>query len=593
MPLRQPIVCILGHVDHGKTSLLDALRETRVAAREVGHITQHIGASEVPLDAIQTFCKPVLARLPLKFTIPGLLFIDTPGHDAFTNLRRRGGSIADIAILVIDCTKGIEPQTIEAIQILKEYKTPFLVAFNKIDAMSGWIATDLPFSESIGKQMPHVAEELDSRIYTLIGGLYQYGFNAERFDRVTDFTKQLLIVPVSAKSKEGLSELMLYTAGLAQKFLEKRLELHADQQAVGSILEVKEERGLGKTLDVILYDGILNTGDNVAFLTSEGPRIGKVKALMTPQPMDEMRDPKKKFSSVKTVHAACGVKISAENGDDAVAGSSFFGVGAEGGQAAQEAALEKLKEEYTHLVFENESHGVVLKADSLGSLEAITKLFSNNGIAVKRAGIGKLTKNDVTLASAIRQNDPYLGVLFSFHQPADADILQFAEKEKVKVFQESIIYNLIEGYVRWKDEVQANLKKEAFNSLTLPCKIKVLPGHVFRVSGPCIVGVQVLEGRVRKGYTLLNAKGEIIGSVRSMQEDKKPIDEAGKGKEVPMSLDGPVFGRQLNENDELYSDIDKETVKILETKYASALTPGELALLSQIKKIKGYVAFGQ
>ena len=587
--LRQPIVCILGHVDHGKTSLLDALRETRVAAREVGHITQHIGASEVPLEAIQTFCKPVLARLPLKFTIPGLLFIDTPGHDAFTNLRRRGGSIADIAILVIDCTKGIEPQTIEAIQILKEYKTPFLVAFNKIDAVSGWKAHDLPFSASIERQLPHVQADLDTRLYHLIGQLYQYGFNAERFDRVSDFTKQILIVPASAKTKEGLSELMLYVAGLAQKFLEKRLELHEHAQAQGSILEVKDEKGLGKTLDVILYDGILNTGDNVAFLTSEGPRIGKVKALLKPQAMDEMRDPKHKFSSVKSVGAASGVKVAAENADTAVAGSSFFSVT----EGDQETAMEKLKEEYTHLVFENESHGVVLKADSLGSLEAITKLFSNNGVPVKRAGIGPLTKNDVALASAIRQNNPFLGVLFSFHQPADPDILALAEKEKVKVFEESIIYNLIEGYQRWRDETEAGLKKEAFSSLVLPAKIKVLPGHCFRVSNPCIVGVQVMEGKLRKGYTLINAKGQTVATVRGLQEDKKPVDEAKKGKQVAASLDGPVFGRQINENDELYSDVDKETVKTLEGKYAAALTDGEKDLLAQIKKIKGYIAFGQ
>ncbi len=587
--LRQPIVCILGHVDHGKTSLLDSLRETRVAAREVGHITQHIGASEVPLEAIQTFCKPVLARLPLKFTIPGLLFIDTPGHDAFTNLRRRGGSIADIAILVVDCTKGIEPQTIEAIQILKEYKTPFLVAFNKIDAVSGWKAQGLPFSESIERQLPHVQADLDTRLYNLVGQLYQYGFNAERFDRVSDFTKQILIVPCSAKTKEGLSELMLYVAGLAQKFLEKRLELHAEQKAQGSILEVKEEKGLGKTLDVILYDGILHTGDSVAFLTSEGPRIGKVKALLKPKPMDEMRDPKHKFSSVKEVNAACGVKVAAENADDAVAGSSFFGVT----DADHQTALEKLKEEYTHLVFENESHGVVLKADSLGSLEAITKLFSNGGIAVKRAGIGPLTKNDVALASAIRQNNPFLGVLFSFHQPADPDILALAEKEKVKVFQESIIYNLIEGYQRWRADEEAGLKKEAFTSLTLPAKVKVLPGHCFRVSNPCIVGVQIMEGRLRKGYTLINAQGQIVASVRGLQEDKKPVDEATKGKQVAASLDGPVFGRQLNENDELYSDVDKDTVKTLEGKYAAALTEGEKDLLAHIKKIKGFIAYGQ
>jgi len=430
---------------------------------------------------------------------------------------------------------------------------------------------------------------LDTRLYNLVGQLYQYGFNTERFDRVTDYTKQVLIVPVSAKSKEGLSELLLYVAGLAQKFLEKRLELHPDAQAQGSILEVKEERGLGKTLDVILYDGILRTGDSVAFLTTDGPKVGKVKALLKPKAMDEMRDPKHKFSSVKEVGAACGVKVAAENADTAVAGSGLYGMGT----AAGEAALAKLQEEYAGLVFESESHGVVLKADSLGSLEAITKLFSNAQIPIKRAGIGPLTKNDISLASAIRQNAPFLGVAFSFHQPTDSDIQSLAEKEKVKLFQESIIYNLLEGYQRWRADEEAAMKKEAFASLTLPAKIRILPGHVFRVSNPCIVGVEVLEGRLRKGYTLIDAKGQMVGTVRGIQDDKKAIDEAAKGRQVPISIDGPVFGRQLNENDELYSDVDKETAKILEGKYAAALSSGEKDLLTQIKKIKGFIAFGQ
>ncbi len=587
--LRQPIVCILGHVDHGKTSLLDSLRETRVAAREIGSITQHIGASEIPLEVVREFCAGALKKMPLSFTIPGLLFIDTPGHDAFTNLRRRGGSIADIAVLVIDCTKGIEPQTIEAIEILKEYKTPFLVAFNKIDAISGWKPFKGSFSDSINQQPPHVQQDLDTRIYSLIGNLYQYGFNAERFDRVSDFTKQIMIVPVSAKTKEGLSELLLYVAGLAQKFLEKRLELHESQPALGSVLEVKEERGLGTTLDVILYDGVLRAGGTIAFTTAEGPKTGKIKALLKPQALDEMRDPKHKFASVKEVAAASGIKISCEFADEAVAGSSVMGVTPEN----REEVLAKLGEELSGLVFESESNGIVLKADSLGSLEAITRLFSAHGVPVKRAGIGKITKNDVTLASAIASNNPLLGVIFSFHQPADPDILKLAEQEGVNVFEESIIYNLLEGYDRWKFAEEAKTKKEAFTSLTLPAKIRIMEGHCFRISNPCIVGVEVLEGRVRKGYVLINAKGETVASVKSIQADKKGVEEARKGQQMAMSLEGPVFGRQMCGGDELYSDISKEEMKVLETKYAAALTPEEMALLGEIRKIKGFVVFGQ
>ncbi len=589
MPLRQPIVCILGHVDHGKTSIADAIRQTRVAAREIGSITQHIGASEIPLTAIQEFSKDVLAKLPIQFTIPGLLLIDTPGHDAFTNLRRRGGAIADIAVLVVDATKGVEPQTIEAIEILKEYKTPFLVAFNKVDAVSGWNASGKTFAESWAGQPQRVQEQLDAALYQLIGKLYEFGFNADRFDRVEDFTKQILIVPVSAKTKQGLSELLLYVAGLAQRFLEKRLTLHASEPAQGSVLEVKEEKGLGTTLDVILYDGVLRAGDTIAFSTTQGPRTGKVKALLKPKALDEMRDPRQKFASVAEVSAASGVKIACECADIALAGSSVYGVLPE----TQETITRKLAEEFREVVFESDKDGAVLKADSLGSLEAIIKLFAQHGIPLKRAGIGKVSKNDIALAQAIGQNHPFLGVVFSFHQKTDEDILKLAEAEKVPVFQEGIIYNLLEGYTRWKDEKQAEAKREAFSSLVLPAKIRILPGHVFRVSGPCIVGVEVLEGRIRKGYPLINDKGQSIGSVRAIQENKKPVEEAGKGKQLAVSLDGAVFGKNLLEKQDVYSDVTKEGAKLLEGKYASALSPGEADLLAQIKKIKGFIAFGQ
>ncbi|MBI4360580.1 translation initiation factor IF-2 [Candidatus Micrarchaeota archaeon] len=485
----------------------------------------------------------------------------------------------------MDATKGVEPQTVEAIEILKEYKTPFLVAFNKLDALSGWKMGGASFSESFSRQAPHVQEDLDARIYRLIGKLYEYGFNADRFDRVEDFTKQILIVPVSAKTKEGLSELLLYVAGLAQRFLEKRLELHSDEKAKGSILEVKEEQGLGTTLDVILYDGILHAHDSIAFSSVDGPVTASVKALLKPQAMDEMRDPRHKFASVKSVSAAAGVKIACEHADSAVAGSSLFGVD----ETTKKQALAHLSEELSGLVFESDTQGVVLKADSLGSLEAIIKLFRSHGIPVKKAGIGKVTKNDVALASAIKQTKPFLGVVFSFHQKTDEDLLKLAERDGVAVFQESIIYNLLEGYTQWKDAEEAKTRREAFSSLSLPAKIKVLSGHCFRASSPCITGVEVLGGRIRKGVALINENGEVVGTIRAIQDNKKPVDEAKTGKQLAVSIDGPVFGRQIQEKQELYVDIDKESAKILESKYADALSAEEHELLKEIKKIKGFL----
>ncbi|MFH0922426.1 MAG: translation initiation factor IF-2, partial [Candidatus Micrarchaeota archaeon] len=412
------------------TTLLDCIRKSRVQSREAGAITQHIGASEVPIDVVKKLCSESLKKMKIELTIPGLLFVDTPGHEAFANLRKRGGSIADIAVLVVDVKQGIQPQTIEAIEILREYKTPFVVGLTKIDSIKGWHPQkNMCFSDFIKAQRSDVAEELDEKIYKLIGELYKYGFEAERFDRVDDFTKMLAIVPVSGVTGEGLQELLVFISGLAQKYLEKRLELHESQPGKGSILEIREDPGLGKTLDVILYDGVLKQGDSIVFATNKGALSSKVKALMKPKPLDEMRDPRQKFSTVDKAWAASGVKIACDGADDAIAGSSVLVAVGDG--AAQKKEIEK---ELKEIEFVKNELGVVLKADALGSLEALTKLMQAEGITIRAAGIGGVSKKDVSEANAVKDKDEFLGVVFAFNVPVDEGAKAQAEEDKVVVF---------------------------------------------------------------------------------------------------------------------------------------------------------------
>lgn len=587
--LRQPIVTTLGHVDHGKTSLLDSLRNTKVASREHGGITQHVGASEVPREVIDEVCGEFLKKNKITLSLPGLLLIDTPGHAVFANLRRRGGSIADIAILVIDATKGIEAQTIEAIEILKEYKTPFVIAFNKVDSISGWHSLKgKSMSDSIASQREDVIASLDERIYTLLGKLYQYGFSAERFDRVTDFTKQILIIPVSAKSREGLQELLAYIAGLAQKYLEKTLAQKDADEGKASILEVREERGLGMTVDAILYQGTIATGDDVIFPTMAGAMKSKVKAIFRPKPLDEMRDPREKFSPVQSVAAAAGIKISCENAGSALAGGEMLVVRS---QESEQAAIEEIEAETRQIMFESSKEGILLFADALGSLEAITKLLSNAGIAVRSARVGSPTKRDVLEAASVKEKERFLGAILCFNSPVENEVLSLAKESSVKIFQEKIIYNLTEGYKVWVEEQKVAEKKEAFASLYTPCKIIVLKDHCFRMNKPCIVGVEVLGGMLKSGSTLLNDKGEKVGEVKAIQEDKESISQAKKGAHVAVSIDGPTFGRQVFDNSVLYSDVPKNDAALLEGKYRAALSPDELELLNELKKVKGIKSY--
>ena len=325
--IRQPIIAVMGHVDHGKTTLLDRIRNTAVAAREAGGITQHIGASEVPIEVIDSICGPLLRAANIKITIPGLLFIDTPGHEAFTNLRVRGGSVADIAILVVDITKGFEPQTIEAIEILREYKTPFVIAANKVDLVTGWHNTkSRSISEALKQQNSEMEGEIDSRVYEFVGKLSEFGFNSEFYTRVRDFQKELAIIPLSAKTGEGLAELLMVVTGLAQKYLEAKLKIEISGHGKGSILEKNEIKGLGVTVDIILYDGTLHSNDTIAFATSQGVGTAKIRALLKPRAFHKGSDSAGNYIYVESVGAASGVKISGNGLDDAIPGSPVIQV---------------------------------------------------------------------------------------------------------------------------------------------------------------------------------------------------------------------------------------------------------------------------
>jgi translation initiation factor 5B len=574
-------VVVLGHVDHGKTSLLDKIRRTSVAAREIGGISQHIGASEIPAETITKICGDMLKQLKITLEIPGILFIDTPGHEAFTNLRERGGSISDISVLVVDATKGFEPQTLEALEILKDYKTPFVIAMNKIDMINGWIPTpDAPFAVSFKKQSAGVQADLDERLYTIVGKLHELGFNSERFDRVEDFTKQIVIIPLSAKTGEGISELLLFLSGLSQKYLISRLKIKVKGVGKGSIIEVKEEKGLGTTVDVILCDGILRKNDIIVFGTLGGAESTKVRALLKPKPLDEMRDPREKFSYVDEVHAASGVKIFAPSLEKAIAGSPIFVA-----QDNVDKLKQKIEKEIASVLIEKGGLGVMLRADTLGSLEAITKMLKSNSIPVSKAGIGRVSKTDVIDAYKIKGENRYYGIILAFDVSVSEEAAEEAKKSDVTILNEKIIYSLLENYKKWVEAEREKEKKEAFTSLVLPAKIKVLPGFCFRASNPAIFGVEILAGRIKQEYEMINENGEVIGRVKSIQKEKENLNEATAGMQVAISMDEPTYGRQVNERDVLYSSIPKEHAKLLLTRYREFLSDEEARLIEKIKEI--------
>ncbi|MGB1698156.1 MAG: translation initiation factor IF-2 [Thermoplasmatota archaeon] len=565
----------MGHVDHGKTSILDRIRGTKVFDREAGAITQHIGASEVPMATIKERAGVLLQSK--NFGVPGLLCIDTPGHHAFSSLRGRGGQLADIAVLVVDINEGFKPQTLESINILKRAKTPFVVACNKIDRIEGWKTESAPFILNHKKQTAAAMERFDEKFYTLVGAFYDQGMPADRYDRVNDFTKQISIVPTCAQSGEGIQDLLAMLVGLAQKFLEARLETDEGLPGEGTVLEVKEDKGLGATLDVVLYAGSIRASDRILLGTQDEPIETNIRALLKPSPNDDMRDARKAFEDADEVVAAAGIKLVCPNVEGVVSGAPMRVVRAENEEEAWDAVMQASK-----INIPLNDHGVFIKADTIGSLEALAGELRALEIPIRKATVGDISRRDVMEAAAMTQ-PLYRAILgFSVKTLPGVDT-EIAEKE-LPVFADKVIYSLVEDYNEWlaakKRELDANQRQERIH----PSKLRFLPGCSFRQRDPAVFGVRVLAGQVHAGRYVVREDGKRIGVIKSMQVDGKTVQVAKMGAEVALSVQGPTIGRQIKEEDILYMDIPEQDARWLWRE--GKVTPEEKDVLEELMSVK-------
>ncbi len=576
---------VLGHVDSGKTSLLDKIRGTGVQAREAGGITQHIGASFLPTDSIKKVCGPLFAKMAGdNQEIPGLLVIDTPGHEIFTNLRARGGSAADIAILVVDVNRGFQPQTNESLKILQSRKVPFVIALNKVDMVSGWKKnpTTQFITQSIKEQDPFVQTSLDELLYNVVGTLSILGFSSEAFYRVKDFAKEVSIVPVSARSGEGIPELLAVLVGLTQQYLQKKLD-QKEKPTRGIVLEVKEETGLGVTANIILIDGNLKKSDSIVLAKRDSVVITKPKAILLPKPLDEMRDPRDKFRLVNEVHAAAGIKIASPDLEGVLPGSPVYA-------STDESRIEEFKKliesEMKSVFVKTDKKGVILKCDTIGSLEAITDMLKRQNVPVSMADIGPVTRRDVVEALAIKENDRHLGIVIAFNVKILQDAQEEAEANHIRIFHDQVIYSLIDNYLNWVQEDTANEENAIFQELTPICKLTFLKGYIFRKSNPAVFGVRVDVGTLKQKITIMNADGKKIGLVHQLQDNGKSIDSAKKGQEVAISIQNVTVGRQVSEEDVFYSLPPSREAKLLLKQFSHKLNPEELQTLKKIIELQ-------
>ena len=577
-------MAVLGHVDSGKTSLLDRIRGTGVQGREAGGITQHIGASFLPTETIKDTCGILYKKLEQSENqVPGILVIDTPGHEVFTNLRSRGGSAADIAILVVDVNRGFQPQTNESLKILQSRKVPFVVALNKCDQISGWRKSDSTFiSKVIKEQDASIQADLDQKIYDVIGTLSILGYQSEAFYRVKDFKSEIAIVPISARSGVGIPELLSVLVGLTQQYLQKRLN-QEQKDPRGIVLEINDEVGLGPTANIILIDGTIKKENNIVVAKRDSVIVIKPKAILLPKPLDEMRDPRDKFKPVAQVDAAAGLKIASPELEGVLPGSTLY-------VASNDEEIEKftklIEAEMKSVFIDTETNGIILKCDTIGSLEAIVEMLRRSQVSVAKADIGPVNRRDVMEAKAIKENDRHLGVVLAFNVKILPDAKDESEISHIKVFEDKVIYSLIDNYNAWVEEDTAHEEDAIFSELTPISKFTFLKGFVFRNNNPAVFGIRIDVGTLKHKIPFMNMNGRKVGVVHQLQLDGKTVSSAKTGDEVACSVQDVTIGRQIFEEDVYYTFPPSPEAKKILNKFMHKLSSEEQEVLNEIIRIQ-------
>ncbi|KAG6448068.1 hypothetical protein O3G_MSEX005294 [Manduca sexta] len=589
-PLRAAVVCVLGHVDTGKTKILDKLRRTNVQDGEAGGITQQIGATNVPIENIKEQTKHVKGVNEIAFKLPGLLIIDTPGHESFSNLRNRGSSLCDIAILVVDIMHGLEPQTIESINLLKQKKTPFIVALNKIDRLYDWQSAQRKDVRDILKlQQPNTQLEFEKRSKDVMLQFAEQGLNAALFYENPDPRSYVSLVPTSAVTGEGMGNLLAMIVQACEGPLHKRLVF--SNQLLATVLEVKAIPGLGTTIDTILINGTLHEGDTMVLAGTDGPIVTQIRSLLMPQPMKELRV-KNAYIEHKEVVGAQGVKIAAKELEKAIAGLNLL-------VAQKPDEVDVLKEEVARELksalssIKLSERGVYVQASTLGSLEALLEFLRTSKIPYSAIRIGPVVKRDVMKASAMLEHDSQYATILAFDVKIERDAQELADQLGVKIFAADIIYHLFDKFTAYREELKQRKREEFKHIAVFPCKLKVLPQFVFNSRDPIVAGVMVEAGIVKEGTPICVPSKEFVelGLVTSIEVNHKQVETARKGQEVcikiePIPGESPkMFGRHFDETDMLVSKISRASIDACKDYFRDDLIKTDWQLMVELKKL--------
>jgi translation initiation factor 5B len=595
--LRCPVVVIMGHVDTGKTKLLDKIRKTNVQEGEAGGITQQIGATYFEKKTLEAQTARLNATEKFDLKVPGMLIIDTPGHESFSNLRSRGSSLCDVAILVVDLMHGLEQQTRESLTMLRKRGVPFVIALNKVDRCYGWkTMKDAPIREALKAQDDGTLSEFRDKAMAAKVQLQEEGVNSNIYWEMgeddwssSDF---IPIVPTSAITGEGVQDVLLLLCQMGQRKLADQLMWHANLQA--TVLEVKAIDGLGMTVDVLIVNGHLQEGDRAVFCTLDGPIVTEIRGLLTPPPSREMRV-KSEYIHHKKIKGAIGVKVIGNNLEKVMAGTPVMIVGPED---EEEDIKAEVMSDLTDLEnkLSTDKTGVLVQASTLGALEALLQFLREDTkppIPVSAIGIGKIHKKDVTKISIMNEKGhPEFATILAFDVDIEKEAREYAVEMGVRIMTADIIYHLFDQFTRFMDELNQRRREEASAIAVFPSIVKILPQHIFNQKDPIIVGMEVVEGILKVGTPLCipALAGLFIGKVESIESNGREQETARKGTSIAVKIvneSNPTmtYGRQFDSSNMLYSQLTRASIDALKSHFKDQLENDDWRLVVKLKKV--------
>ena len=574
--LKSPVVSFMGHVDAGKTSLMDLIRGTKIQQAEAGGITQTIGSSFVPINYIRQVTKNIKGKFAVEPNIPGILIVDTPGHSAFSSMRDRGSSLCDIAILVIDINKGIQPQTEESIKMLKEKKVPFVIAATKIDMIYGWKKT----SETNLRKVIKEQDETTVNIFQSALEDMKYEFSKLDLDAIFYFNNQkpsttYSIVPISTQTGEGISDLLSLLVYISQNWMNGKIKYKDEVDA--TIMESVQDPKLGWVLDVILSNGTISVGDKIVVTAQDGIKVSTIRNIFTPPPLAQDRH-KVSWISNKTIRASQGIRLIGSNLEMCVAGSSIFKI-----DNNETEIIEKANSEYSKFwkSFQWDTTGIYLVAPTIGELDAGYNILKTENLPIIKGEISIFNKKVVEKYSALTQEEIFKEnkVILYFHSnpitgKQEEDFKNMSKELNITFLHNTVIYHLVDEYKKLKESFINERKKENSESgkAIFPCELDILKEHVYLKGGSddLLFGVKVKAGRLMKGTPITTLNKVYLGRVISIRKKEKDVNEAKVRDEVCIRIkndNGVGYGRQFTHSDQLISQITRESIDELKTNF--------------------------